>query len=176
VALTPILYFLLRPVSKFLAMMMVLFNLMCVALEGGATLYLMLALFPVGRMEWLASFDPQQLATLAMLSIRSHTYGFGVDLIFFGFTCLLMGYLIVRSGYFPRALGVLMQLAGVCYLINSFALILSPALSSRLFPLILMPCLVGEAAFGLWLLVKGVDVVKWEQADHRARVRAAMVS
>ena len=81
---------------------------------------------------------------MAMLSVRSHSAGFGIALIFFGVECVLLGYLIVRSGYMPRLIGVLMQIAGACYVVNSFALLLSPPLSSRLFPAILIPSLIAE--------------------------------
>jgi hypothetical protein len=120
------------------------------------------ALFPLGNAKYLKAFDPEQLHALANLSIRTHTFGFGVSLIFFGCTCLVLGYLIHRSGYFPGVLGVLMQIAGLCYLVNSFALVLSPGLADRLFPAILIPPFIGETSFCLWLLVKGVNIEKWK--------------
>lgn len=55
-----------------------------------------------------------------------------------------------------------MQIAGWCYLTNSFALLLLPTLANRLFPAILVPAFLGEASLCLWLLVKGVDVEKWK--------------
>jgi hypothetical protein len=54
-----------------------------------------------------------------------------------------------------------MQVAGVCYVTNSFALVLNPPLASALFPFILLPPFVAELSLALWLLVKGVDVTKW---------------
>jgi Domain of unknown function (DUF4386) len=99
---------------------------------------------------------------MAYLSIRSWEYGFGVSLIFFGCVCLVLGYLIFKSGYLPKVVGVLMQIAGLCYLTDSFALILSPPLANRLFPAILLPAFVGEASLCLWLLVRGVNVAKWQ--------------
>jgi tellurite resistance protein TehA-like permease len=51
--------------------------------------------------DYLNAFDPRQRQALAYLSIRSHGYGFGIGLIFFAFTCLVLGYLIFKSGYFP---------------------------------------------------------------------------
>jgi hypothetical protein len=100
---------------------------------------------------------------MAMLSVRSHTMGFGIALIFFGVECVRLGYLIARSGYMPRSIGVLMQVAGVCHVINSFALLLSPPFSSRLFPAILIPSLIAELALALWLPVKGVRPEKWDR-------------
>src|SRR5262249_42848677 len=98
----------------------------------------------------------------AYVFIRADGYGFGIGLIFFGFVCLIEGYLIYKSRFLPRFLGVLMPIAGVCYLVNSFALLLSPTLANRLFPAILLPALLAELSLALWLLVKGVDVPEWK--------------
>ena len=72
--------------------------------------------------------------------------------------------LIYRPRFLPRALGVMMVIAGVCYLINSFALFLAPPRVSLLFPWILMPCLVAELSLALWLPVKGIKVEVLEAA------------
>jgi hypothetical protein len=161
VVLALIFYRLLRPVSRDLALLAVLFNLVSISLEAANKLHLLAVFFPLGNAQYVKAFAPEQLAALASFSARSHAYGFGVSLIFFGWECLILGYLIFRSGYLPRVIGVLMQLAGLSYLINSFAVIVSPSLAGRLFPAILLPAFVGEVSLCLWLLVKGVDASKW---------------
>ena len=75
----------------------------------------------------------------------------------------MLGLLIARSGYMPRSIGVLMQVAGVCYVVNSFALLLAPPLSSWVFPAILLPALVTELSLAVWLLVKGVRPATWDR-------------
>ncbi len=95
--------------------------------------------------------------------VAAHDYGFGIGLIFFGCECLVAGYLIFKSGYFPRILGIMIQIAGICYLLNSFTLILSPALAHALFPAILLPSFIGELSMCLWLLFKGVNLAKWNE-------------
>jgi hypothetical protein len=160
-ALAAILYVLLRPVSRVLALAALCFNLACIAIEGVAAVSLASALFPLSNAAYLRAFTTEQLHALAMLAIRSHSTGFGVALIFFGAECVIVGYLIYRSAYMPRVIGALMQVAGVCYLINSFALLLAPPLSSRLFPAILLPAFVAELSLALWLTVKGVNAEKW---------------
>jgi len=157
-----ILYLLLKPVNKNLALLNLLFNVIQTAVLVVNKLMLLSALFYLEDAVYLKAFGPQQLQTLTYLAIRLHGYGFGVGLIFFGFVCLLEGYLIFKSGYFPKVLGLMMQVAGVCYLINSFALILFPSLADRLFPVILIPPFVAELSLALWLLVKGVDLPKWQ--------------
>jgi hypothetical protein len=173
VALTLIFFVLLRPVSRDLALLAVFFNLVSVAVEAAVQLYLLGALFPLGKAEYLRAFEPEQLYALASLSVKSHSYGFGVALIFFGCVCLILGYLIFRSGFLPKALGVLMQIAGLSYLTDSFALILAPTFANRIFPAVLVPAFVGEASLCLWLLVKGVNAEKWEEKASAWRVSGA---
>ncbi|NER80216.1 MAG: DUF4386 domain-containing protein [Leptolyngbya sp. SIO1D8] len=81
--------------------------------------------------------------------------------IFFGFACLDYGYLLYQSDYFPKIIGVLMVIAGLSYLINSFTLILSPTFSDKVFPILLLS-FIGELSLALWLTFKGVIVSKWE--------------
>jgi hypothetical protein len=161
ISLTLIFFVLLRRVNRDLALLAVFFNLVSLAVEASVQLYLLGALFPLGSAEYLKAFKPEQLYAMASLSIKSHSYGFGVGLIFFGCACFLLGYLIFKSGYLPKTVGVLMQLAGLSYLIDSFALILSPSFANRIFPAILVPAFIGELSLCLWLLVKGVNVEKW---------------
>jgi len=72
---------------------------------------------------------------------------------------------IFRSGFFPRFLGVLYGLAGACYLINSYAFFFAPGLLS---PVILLPCLLGEGALALWLLIVGLNEAKWRASAGRS--------
>jgi hypothetical protein len=79
--------------------------------------------------------------------------------------CLVEGRLIFKSGFLPRTLGLLLQIAGVCYLTNSFASIIYPSLD--LFPYILLPPFIAELSLALWLVVKGIDVTKWNQMQAK---------
>src|SRR5439155_12085339 len=84
------------------------------------------------------------------------------NLAFFGVYCLLIGYLIFRSTFLPRVLGVLMAIGGLGWLT-----FLSPPLARQLSPFNMAPGVLGEGALTVWLLVKGVNVSKWEaQAGH----------
>jgi hypothetical protein len=158
VVLTLILYVLLKPVNRNVALLMVFFNLLQDAIGGINALNPYRALQVLTGAPYLKVFSPEQLQAMALLSLKAHSVGFGVALIFFGFSCLALGYLIFRAGFFPRSLGVLMAIAGLCYLVNSFALILSPPVADALFPWALLPAFIGELAFALWLTVKGVNV------------------
>lgn len=156
-------YVLLRPVNRNLALLTLLFNLIQTAVLVANKSSLLVPLLLLGDAPYLKAFDPAQLQAWSYIAIRAHEYGFGVGLIFFGCVCLVEGYLIRTSRFLPRVIGWLMQVAGACYLINSFALVVAPAFEARLFPAILVPCLVAELSFALWLAIKGVNVVEWKR-------------
>ena len=174
VGLMLVFYVLLRPVSRTLAMLAVLFNLVQTSVLVANKLNLVLPLFLLADVGYLQAFTPEQRQALSYVAIRAHDYGFGVGLIFFGVECVVVGYLIVRSWYLPRTLGVMMQIAGACYVINSFAVILYPPLGSRLFPFILLPPFVAELSLASWLLVKGVDVTAWNAGNPQRPHRGAL--
>lgn len=163
VALTLIWYVLLRPVNKHLAQMAIFFALISLAVESVSALQLHAVLTPLSGAPYLRAVDPHLLHLQAYQAVVAHSHAFALALIFFGVECLIVGYLIRKSGYFPRLIGILMQIAGACYLVNSFSLILYPPLQDMLFPLILLPAFIGESAFCLCLLIKGVDVPGWQR-------------
>jgi hypothetical protein len=163
VPMTVIFYVLLRPVSRDLSLLAALFGMLQTAILGANKLNLVTVLLLLGGSNYLKAFDPNQLQALASLSLALHQYGFAIGLIFFGVSCMVTGYLMFRSGYFPRTLGVLQGIAGVSYLINSFALILYPSLAAKMFPAIVLPAFLGELATCVWLIVKGVNTSKWNE-------------
>lgn len=126
VPLILIFYVLLRPVSRDLSLLAASLNLVQTAILAANKLNLVTVLLLLERTDHLNGFEPHQLQALASLSLAQHEYGFGIGLIFFGFRCLVVGYLIFRSRYFPKTLGILQVIAGVCYLTNSLALLLTP--------------------------------------------------
>jgi len=65
----------------------------------------------------------------------------------------------------------LLQIAGLCYLTNSFALLLAPDFEHRIFPAILAPAFIGELSLALWLSLKGVDVAKWQERASALRLQ-----
>ena len=156
-------YLLLRPVNRQLVLLAVLFNVVSLAVEAISKLFLLVVMPTLGSPGYLKAFAPQQLEVLANLALRSHDIAFNIALIFFGFTCLVNGYLIFKSGYLPKLVGVLMQIAGLSYLMACFAALFAPALADLITPAILLPPLIGESSFCLWLLIKGVDVGKWKE-------------
>ncbi len=163
IPLALIMYVLLRPVSRNIALLAVFFNLVSIAVEALNNLNIFAALFPLGSSDYLKAFEPNQLHVLAYLTLKLHSSGYNISLIFFGMNCLFWGYLIFKSGYFPKILGVLLIICALCYVTNSFAWFLAPKFAAMLIPGILVPCFIAEASVCLWLIVKGVNVLKWKE-------------
>jgi hypothetical protein len=167
VAITMILYVLLKPVDKNLALLAAFFNLVSIGIEAIADVSLFAVTFFYNSANYLKAFDPNQLYTLAYLCLKSFDYGFGISLLFFAGCLFFWGYLIFRSGYFPKTIGVLLIIAAMSYWINSLVLFVAPTIAAAIFPIIVL-AFVGESAFCIWLIVKGVDMQKWEARRSEA--------
>lgn len=159
---------LLRPVNEPLALTAAGLNLVQTAMLVANRVQLLAALDLATGSAMGAAFPPAQREALAMLAVQLHGQGFAIGLVFFGFSCVICGALIARSGVVPRILGWLLALAGVAYLVNSFALLLAPSFAQRLFPAVMLPVLVGELTFALWLTA-GNHRVAAAPADVRSR-------
>jgi hypothetical protein len=167
VALTMIFYVLMRVVNRNIALMGAFFALMSIAVEAMSTLLHFAPVLVLGGSGYLKALDTQQLNALALLSANLFEYGFGISLVFFGFEELFRGYLIFRSGFFPKFLGVLVIVSGVSYLTNSFALFLSPRIAGMIFPIFVPLAGVPEIILTAWLLVVGLNEVKWQDRASR---------
>ena len=167
VALAVVFYMLLRPVNNALSMMAAVFRLTQAAVIGSSLVNLFYALNLLHNAELMAVVGAEQV----MIFLNAHAIGYSVAMIFFGVNCLLTGYLVFRSGYFPKVLGILLVIAGVAYLADSFAQVLLTdyAAYKALFESVAIPlAVVGELAMALWLLICGVNV-----AAHERRLRLA---
>jgi hypothetical protein len=158
-ALSLVLYVLLKPVHRNLSLLAAFFGLISTAHFAVCEMFFfggpMLLKDPV----FLQAFTREQINALSYLFIRIYAYGAGLLMVFYGSASLIRGYLIYRSGYLPRFLGVLMVLVGVGFILKNFLLVLAPSYSSDL---LLLPAPIAVLAFALWLLVKGVDAGRWE--------------
>jgi hypothetical protein len=111
---------------------------------------------------YLNTFQPNQLATLSLLSLNIQSIGYGIGLVFFGFYCILIGCVIFKTYAIPRIIGVLYAIAGLCYLINSFTMFLSKGFANPMFVYLAIPIFIGELSLCLWLLIKGIDTTETE--------------
>jgi hypothetical protein len=159
IALAWIMYVLLRPVQKDVALLAAFFGLVSTATFAGAELFFFASTFILGGADYLKTFSPAQLNTLGLLSIKFYTYGSVIFMAFYGIATTIRGYLIYRSGYLPRFLGALLAIAGLGFILKNFAVVLALAYVPDAV-LAAMPLAV--LTLSAWLLVKGVDVPKWE--------------
>ncbi|MEZ4639081.1 MAG: DUF4386 domain-containing protein [Caldilineaceae bacterium] len=159
VALAALFFVLLRPVSTTLSLMAALFRLTQAAILGLNLIHLFRALQLVSGEAYLAAFSVEQLQAQVLLAAEAHGIGYSLGLVFFGVQCALLGYLLVRSGYFPKVLGFLMIFAGIGYLVDCFAGFFLPTYAdyADIFAIVVfVPAIIGELSLALWLLIKGV--------------------
>ena len=142
-----VLYDLLRPVSRIVSLCAAIFRIVFVVVMGLNSLNFFGLLNVIGKARSADTFN----------------VGYGIALVPFGVHCLLIGYLVFRSTFLPRLLGVLMATAGLAYL-----LFIWPSLGLRLFfPYIAIPGVLGEGSLTLWLLTKGVNGERWKEQASR---------
>ncbi|WP_069206513.1 DUF4386 domain-containing protein [Sphingomonas panacis] len=144
-----------RPVHAGVSRMAAAFSLIGIAVLAADTLLLLAPLRLLATAPYLSALGAPQREAAALLALKVHGDGYDVSLVFFGIYCVMLGWLAWRSGFLPKAIGGLMALAGVCYILNSVADLAAPAFAHTLSPHIMDPTLIGEAALALWLLVFG---------------------
>lgn len=155
-----LLYRIFKPVEPTVALLALASALTSGAVEGAALLQLYVPLAAGQAHAPLIALGEGERQALAYLAIRLYETGSGFALVFFSGFCAATGALILRSRLLPRVIGVMMLLAGICYLVSSLATVVAPALAGLLLPWILLPCFVGEASLATWLLVKGIDIAE----------------
>ena len=168
VALTALFYELFKPVNRSVSLVAAFFSLVACAVQAVSSLFHLAPLVLLGGAPYLRVFNEEQLQALALMFLRLRAQCYhNIGLVFFGLYCLLIGYLIFRSTFLPRIIGVLMMLAGLSYL-----MFLSPPLARYLQPYVLFFPGVGQISLTLWLLVMGVNEQRWKEQASAAAVRA----
>ncbi len=152
------LYKLLKPVNKNHALLMVIFALVGIPIVMLNLLNQFAALLLLSGADYLTVFAADQLQALVMLFLNLDEHGFFIAHIFWGLWLFPMGYLVFKSGYIPRILGVLLIIAGFGYLVDFVTFFFIPN-----FDAIKMFTFWGEVLLPLWLLIKGVNVEQWEK-------------
>ena len=162
VAMTALFYELFKPAGKSVSLVAAFLGLTGCVVKTFARVFYIAPLFVLGGAHYLSVFSAEQLQALALLFFRVNDRGAGIGLVFFGFYALLNGYLVIRSTFLPRFLGVLSLFGGVGWL----SFLYSP-LGYRLFPYIALG-LLGSAAMIFWLLVFGVNAERWKEQASAA--------
>ena len=154
-----ILYKLLKPVNKTIAALMVIFYLVCVPISMLNELNHLAVLLLSSGAGYLTTFKAGQLNALVMFFINLRIYGTYITQ-FFSFWVILLGYLVFKSGFLPRILGILLMLGGLCYTVLAVLFLLFPNFDATIFGVFTF---IEEAIFYLWLLIKGVNVEEWKK-------------
>jgi len=125
-----------------------------------AELFYFAALIILRNATALAAFSPEQLNALALLSLKISANCGWIFLAFYGVPSVLRGYLIYRSGYFPKFLGALLIIAGLGFITKDFLVVLAPAYALNA---LLLPMFLAGLALMFWFLFKGVDAQEWQR-------------
>jgi MFS family permease len=168
-AATVLVYDLLKPVNRNVSLLAALFSVMGCTVGVFVDTLRFASLVVLGGAKPLSAFTVEQVQALAFMFLRLNLQAYNIGFLFFGLHCLLVGVLILRSIFLPRLVGALMVSAGLGWLTLSLASLLSPPLVRSLFPYILVPGFLGEASLTLWLLVSGVNVLRWQEQASVAR-------
>jgi hypothetical protein len=169
IVLAAVLYALLRPVSRSLSLGASLARVAeGVVMAAGNLFTSILTLVAVGGAGYLAVFSPEQRDALALFFQDANDYVVLTWGFFFALSLVLTGWLVYRSGFFPKIPGVLLVLAGHGYFAQSYGTIVAPGAADLLTNVVLVLAIPGELVFALWLLIKGVDEDKWQQSARAA--------
>lgn len=172
IALASVLYVLFRPVSRAISLGASLARVAeAVVMAAGNLLTSILTLVAVGGAGYLAVFGSEQQDALALFFQDANDYVVLVWGLFFALSLVLTGWLVYGSGFMPKIPGILLALAGIGYLTQSLVGIVAPDLSGVMETVVIVLAVPGELVFALWLLIKGVDVPKWQ-----ARARESELS
>ncbi|WP_421932060.1 DUF4386 domain-containing protein [Phenylobacterium sp.] len=161
VAITALLYGLLRPAGPFISRVAMAFGLAGCAIGLAVSPLLLAPLVLLKSAPYLAAFSPAQLEGLAYAFLRLQGQGYTVAMTCFGLYCGLLGWLVFRSTFMPRIIGVLLALTCLGWSLDGLSEFLAPELSTRLGPLPMLLGLLGEGSLTAWLLVMGVNPGKW---------------
>src|SRR5215203_6772969 len=169
IVVTVILYVLLRPVSRMLALVAAFARLAMAVIQGINLLPYFTALLLLSGAGYLTVFEPDQSDALALLFLNAHEGAVYIWQLFFGFHLLVLGYLIYKSGYFPWILGVLMVLGSLGYLTDAYGNMLNPNYDETFGWIVGVGAIIGELPFFLWLLIKGVNVQRYNERAQQPR-------
>ena len=163
IAMTALFYELLKPAGRSVSLLAAFLGLAGCVIKTFSRVFFIAPLLVLGGAHYLSVFSVEQLQALALLFLKVNDRGAAIALVFFVFYALLTGYLIIRSTFLARILGVVSVIAGLGWLT-----FLYPPLGYHLFPYVAAFALLGAAALILWLLVKGVDEKRWKEQASAA--------
>src|SRR5256885_5004205 len=163
IATTALFYLLLKPAGRSVSLVAAFLGLAGCITKTFSRVFYIAPLFILDGSRYLRVFSSEQLQALALLLLKVNDRGAGMALAFFGFYAILTGYLVIKSTFLPRILGVFSVIAGTGWLT-----FLYPPLGYRLFFYIAPFGLLGAVALIFWLLVFGVNEERWKEQASAA--------
>lgn len=154
-----LLYKLLKPVNKTHAALMVIFLLLAIPIAFINELTHVAVLFLLSGSDTLKVFTVDQLHALVSLFLDLHEGGIFIAHVFWGLWLLPMGYLVFRSGFLPRMIGIFLMIGCFGYLLDSLIFFLLPNFDVKVSEF----TFIGELFITFWLLIKGVNVEQWNK-------------
>jgi len=161
------LYVLLMPVHRALSLLTAWFRLVYTAVALSALMHLVSAFRLLEDGAFARTFGANLLHAQVEVLIRSFKYEWSLCIVIFGIHVALLGYLVARSRYIPRILGVLLVIAGLGYVVNYLRPYFYPDLDTGF----LFVTFFGEPVFALWLLVRGRRIPEPAEQDDRRALR-----
>lgn len=162
-AMTTLFYVLLRPVDRTAALLSLTFGLVGATIKTAARAFYYAPLLVLGGASYLSVFDVSQLQALSLLLVKVNNQLANLAVVFLGISTFFQGYLIVRSTFLPRLLGILSIVSGLSWLSNAY-----PALGSALFYYLIVLAMLNVLLTSGWLLVRGVDEQRWRDSSRAA--------
>jgi len=153
------LYKLLKPVNRGIAQLMVIFLLLAVPIAFINELAHLAVLLLLNGADYLAVFTTGQIQAMVAFFLDLHEHGIFIAQVFWGLWLFPMGYLVFKSGFLPRILGILLMIGCFGYLIDSVLFFLVPSFGVTFSEFTFL----GEVLLPLWLVIKGVNVEQWKQ-------------
>ena len=172
IPLAVIFYELFKVVNRRLALLDVFFILVATAVEAAGLFNEFAPLVLLGGGPYTSAIPAAELQALAYMPGDLSHINYTIYTVFYGFDIIILGYLVLRSTFLPRAIGILLAIDGLAYLVYGFADLLAPPFAAHLIPWIQLPALFGEGSLCLWLLVAGVNVGRWKERASAATSRS----
>jgi Domain of unknown function (DUF4386) len=146
-------------VSRNLALLATCFGLMATSVYAAGEMFYFAAALPAVDADVARVIAPEAKAALTYLCLTIYGYVNGIFAVFYGTAAMVRGYLILRSGYLPRALGAFFILGGAGFISKNILVVAVPQYDV---PYVLLPMFLAWCYWVLWLLIKGIDRAQWD--------------
>jgi hypothetical protein len=158
IAWTFLFYELFKPVNRSVSLFAAFVGMLAIAIQACSIVFQAAPAVLLDTRASFSGFNTEQLQALILLFLRLNARAFNLYLVFFGLWCVLIGWLIFRSTFMPRILGLLEALAGLCWITFIW-----PPLGRFLSPYNQILAAPGEISLMLWLLIMGVNAHRWKE-------------